>query len=387
MKVLFSSFGLILWWTMALYKSVYFVTSEPIKNIGNLRNYFIEHTASFTTFHFPLAFLERNSYLEQYSHGKMVRRKTFPRYKGSNKVLKVVSHYLYFYITLLLYVEKGSVVITDNPLFCFLHSVPSFFRNYTFIFLIGDYFPDHTGLMWLYNKMADFYNQHSSHVIYLSPPIEELYTRKIQQGSADRTWRRQISCGIVRKFDSDTKDIHIEHSLKLGFIGVLRQGLGLDMAFSYVAKNPHAGTLEIIGGGYGFEYYKNLAKELGIEDKIVFHGFVDDPASIMRTWDIALALYEYTPGNPSIYCEPTKIKDYLSYGLPVITTKTTYLYAEIEKYGAGEVIEETVESLARAVTTITKEYAKYIQGVDRMVDVYEYKQWYDTRFDFLRVRG
>lgn len=370
---------------MAKYQNIYFAISEPTKNIGNVRNYFIENTVSLTTFHFSHGYLDRQSYFEKYKNGERILRKTFPRYTGNNKFIKLILNYIYLYGVLFLYAEQKSFVIVDNPFFCFLSTVPSFFKKSTFIFLIGDYFPEHTGLMWLYNKMADFYNQHSSHVVYLSPPIEEIYTHKLVREYPDNAFRAQISLGIVRKFNTIKKRMLNSHAIKLGFIGVLRQGQGLDLVFRYLQENSHTCTLEVIGEGYALHFYKHLAKQLGISDQVVFRGFIDNPEAIIRTWDIGLALYEDRADNFSRYCEPTKIKEYLSYGLPVITTKATYFNTEIQTYGAGKVIEENVRSLSGAIDTIEREYSAYCRGVENIVNTYAYEQWYDKRFEFLRA--
>ena len=96
-----------------------------------------------------------------------------------------------------------------------------------------------------------------------------------------------------------------------------------------------------------------------------------------------MALYENTSDNVSKYCEPVKIKDYLEYGLPVITTKTTYMHKEIEKFHAGEVIDENVGSLKKAIDKIAKNYSLYEDGINQILNKYEYKKWYTKSFSFL----
>ena len=73
----------------------------------------------------------------------------------------------------------------------------------------------------------------------------------------------------------------------------------------------------------------------------------------------------------------------MSYGLPVITTGTTYFSKEISDFNAGQVINESTEELDKAIDDIVKNYKKYLEGVDRLVNKYEYSNWYDEMFKFI----
>jgi glycosyltransferase involved in cell wall biosynthesis len=362
-----------------MYKSIFFAVNEPIKNIGNIRNYFIANTETFVTFHFFHGYSDKASYVEKYKNGTLVARKVLPVSLFKHKNFKIFLHYLYFQIILFFYVDRESFVIVDNPIFCFLQSIHSFIKNQKFVFLIGDYFPEHTGFMWLYNKMADFYNIHSLYVIYLSPPIEKIYS-SLRNKKLHRT---QLSLGIA--------DLNVARSeyfptdmLRVGYMGSIRHGQGLGTLFKYIKHASVPIHLDIIGDGYELNFYKSLVNTLEIEDKVTFHGFALNREEIASSWHIAFALYDYHPSNVSLYCEPTKIKDYLSYGLPVITTKTTYFHKEIIAFGAGEIVEENSEDIDRAVLAIMSAHSTYKQGVKNIIKEYEYVSRYNRQLVFLQ---
>lgn len=367
------------------YKSVCLVATESIKDIGNLRNYLIEHSEHMTTFHFPLGYAKKASYTEQYSNGKKVYSREFPTYYGSSKAGKLISHYIYFVITLLLYTKRGSVVIVHNPIFCFLHSITSFWKEFRFVLFIGDYYPDNRGLMRVHHMLTNFYNRKLQHVIYLSPPLATIYGPKQSVPRHTKKYRKQMSLGIPQRFRSAPEQHRTPGEVRLGFIGVLREQQGLDILFQYLElEKAQNCSLEIIGDGYMLNHYKAVAERMGIQEKVTFYGFVDNPSNIIQHWDIGAALYQNTPDNLSIYCEPTKIKEYLSYGIPVITTCATYFSSEVHDHHAGEIIEETPSSVSAAIGTIMNEYPRYRNGAQALAKKYAHQAWYDTHFDFLR---
>lgn len=351
--------------------------------MGNIEAYLREHTKRLTTFHFYQAYTDKPSYSKQYTDGIITAALSFSLFQSSNKFVRLVLHYIYFTYILLTKTKRGVIVIIENPFFCILHSLFSFIKNAQFIFIIADYYPNKTGTMRFYHYLVNYYNRRMPHVIYLSPPLVEIYERARIQHRKPHQTTHQISVGIQKRFDKNLHEKEISTPIKIGFIGVIREQQGLDLLFEYLSDTDHTATIDIIGDGYKVPFYKTLAQELGIADRVIFHGFVKDPGDIMRSWTVGAALYEHKANNLSIFGEPTKIKEYLSYGLPVITTHATYLHTEIRKYAAGKVIHEHTSNLKEAIDEITSHYPHYLQGVEHMVDAYEYKQWYDKRLHTL----
>lgn len=358
------------------YTSIYYVIVDPIKNMGNVREYLIANTKRFVTFHFFAGYDPRQSYLCIYTEGKKVLQKPLPSYTGRNHVLKLLSNYLLYVFILFRYVRPDTSVLVANPIFCIGHRFFSIFKKLRFVFWIGDYYPDAAGFMKFYNALVLQYNRTLPYVLYESPPIEKIY----HQLAPKELYRKLVTLGIRSQLSP--KRVRKDRENVLGFIGVIRKQQGLDLMFQYL-KVSHNTRLEVIGDGYWLVYYKRLAASLGITHKVKFFGFVEDKKPIIANWDFGMALYENKTNNVSKYCEPTKIKDYLEYNLPVVTTRTTYFYTELEAFGAGVAVDETSQSIARAVRKIILNRSSFAAGVGKLVKKYEYSTWYAKHFSFL----
>lgn len=358
------------------YTSIYYVIVDPIKNMGNVREYLIANTKRFVTFHFFAGYDPRQSYLCIYTEGKKVLQKPLPSYTGRNHVLKLLSNYLLYVFILFRYVRPDTSVLVANPIFCIGHRFFSIFKKLRFVFWIGDYYPNVAGFMKFYNALVLQYNRTLPYVLYESPPIEKIYHQLAPKG----LYRKLVTLGIRSQLPS--KRVRKDPENVLGFIGVIRKQQGLDLMFQYL-KVSHNTRLEVIGDGYWLVYYKRRAASLGITHKVKFFGFVEDKKPIIANWDFGMALYENKTNNVSKYCEPTKIKDYLEYNLPVVTTRTTYFYTELEAFGAGVAVDETSQSIAKAVEKIILNRSSFAAGVGKLVKKYEYSTWYAKHFSFL----
>ena len=358
------------------YKSIYLVNADPIKNAGFLKDYFINNTENFVSFHFFPAYSKRACYMEKYADGRLVQKKEYNQYKGNNVLFKNGFNYLSFLYTSIFQVKNGSYLITNAPIYCIGNSFLRIMKSFEYVLWIGDYYSQNKFPMNIYNKILDSFNKKLKYVIYLSPSLKKIYyNKKICKSNGE-----VITLGIKKMFAK--KNSHLGKRTKLGFIGLIRKQQGLDLLFAYLAEKNNS-ELEVVGDGYYLSYYKNLAKKMKIQKKVKFYGSVEDFSNIFKKWDMGIALYENSEDNLSKYAEPTKIKDYLSYGLPVITTNATYFSKEVERYSAGIVINETTRDLDKAIDMIIKDYKKYLEGVDDLVIKYEYSKRYDNKFKFL----
>lgn len=361
------------------YKSLCLITNESIKNMGSLRDYFIQNTRHFVSFHYPHGYLSKQSYVDVYENGAHVYSHRFPKVIISSNTVKNFIYYVFVNYVLFRYVRKSAFVVVDNPLFCISSGLFRMFKGLRFIYWVGDYYPEVHGAMRLYAGLAYYFISHLPYVVFVSPPLKTVYARLV--GWKSERMRPVIGLGI-KKRQKAAKKLNSKE-IVLGFIGVIRSQQGLDLAFRYIKEEKHT-RLSIVGDGYWFAYYRALADKMGIKNKVTFYGFVEHPEKIIGTWDMGIALYEEGANNLSQYAEPTKIKDYLSFGLPVITTKTTYFAKEIEKYKAGIVINESPEALRAAALKIRVHYPQYVKGVKKIMTKYEYASWYDRKFAFIK---
>lgn len=142
-------------------------------------------------------------------------------------------------------------------------------------------------------------------------------------------------------------DVHeLDDKLVVLFLGRLHPGKGLDLlvkAFSKAASENKNAILLIAGPdeiGYKTEL-SGLAKELDLGDKVRFIDALagEEKDFVMKRANL-FALCSYSEGFP------ISVLEALSYGLPVVITKTCN-FEDVEKYRAGYVTTCNVESIAQ----------------------------------------
>jgi len=172
----------------------------------------------------------------------------------------------------------------------------------------------------------------------------------------------------------------------LGFIGVLKRSQGLDLIFDQgdaLTKRFKNISLEIIGGGPDGAYFRERSKNSPL--KVRFHGLQTDSKvkAILQNCTIGVATYIPEKNNVSYYGDPSKIKNYLSVGLPIITTNVFVFSKEIKQSNAGVIINYfNPKELVSAVATITRSYAKYQKSAKSLAEKYNYKKIYSSLFKF-----
>lgn len=73
---------------------------------------------------------------------------------------------------------------------------------------------------------------------------------------------------------------------------------------------------------------------------------------------LAIAMYDKKKDTFTYYADPTKLKDYLSAGLPILLTDIPHNALEIEKNKCGLIIKYDKVSISRAVVSLMKDEDK-----------------------------
>jgi len=129
-----------------------------------------------------------------------------------------------------------------------------------------------------------------------------------------------------------------ENMIKLLYQGVVVRGRGLDLSFEALTKNDKL-VLIILGAGEDLEYYKILARQMKISDRVYFAGKISQTELLNYTAgaDIGLALIDNISKN-NLYALPNKLFEYLMANLPVVVTNMPQMKEIVEKYQVGFVI-------------------------------------------------
>jgi len=136
-----------------------------------------------------------------------------------------------------------------------------------------------------------------------------------------------------------------EGRLRLMFISRLDPKKGLENLFTAMASLPETISLDVYGSGEaGYsESLKKLPANLGIADRVIFHGHVDGQAktAAFSSADL-LVLPSYSENFGMVVAEA------MAYGIPVITSHATP-WQRVEAMGCGRWIDNAPEAVAQAI--------------------------------------
>lgn len=186
---------------------------------------------------------------------------------------------------------------------------------------------------------------------------------------------RQVVVPIGNNFESikrlTVKEIN-RHAIV--YMGHLREKQGVELALEalpeVIAKVPQA-RLVIIGTGHLEESLKMRAKELAVESRVEFKGFIPDIAAVeamLAKCAVAVAPYVVDAQSFTQYTDPGKPKTYLAAGLPVVMTRVSQAAIEIEKAGAGIIINYDKKELAGAIVKLFSDDEAYQRYRDNAIN-------------------
>ncbi len=135
--------------------------------------------------------------------------------------------------------------------------------------------------------------------------------------------------------------------------------------------------LDVVGDGSLMPFLKKRAADLGVADRVRFHGKVkqSDVLELLRLGDIFCYPTAASEGFPKVVLEA------LSAGLPVITTRVSVLPMLIDD-SCGTIIEDTSPfAITSAVVRIASDKSRYYalsQGAVQRARGYTLERWRDT---------
>lgn len=252
------------------------------------------------------------------------------------------------------------------------------------IFWVWDYFPpQHPD--WkvrlartIYWKFDLFSTKASDKVCFLNKRLETL--RK----QAGIIKKNNLSSLVPIGTDPIPK-ISKKNECIIGHFGVLKKTQGLEYLFENLEtlqKRIPDLKVEIIGTGSDEDFFRKKSKPFS--QLITFHGYIQDEkqlSRIVRRWSAGLALYQPSDDNVSPWTDPSKVKYYLNFGIPVIISNVIDFALEIKKYNAGIVIPYgDNQALLNALTMIISNQEYYQKNALQLAQRYYYKKLYAKLF-------
>ncbi len=173
---------------------------------------------------------------------------------------------------------------------------------------------------------------------------------------------------------------------RLALLGALAPSKGVDLvieAYPEIRDKCPDIELYVIGrtpinaveDGVVYQPYEGRFLNLGDSVKLLGVKPHDEVFKILPEFDIGLALYKPYANNLSQWADPSRVKDYLACGLPVIITDVPEIAKDIRKFDAGIVTEYTPKALADAVNLLYSDAERFIQMRRNAIKYMENFRW------------
>jgi glycosyltransferase involved in cell wall biosynthesis len=362
------------------YKNILLVGS--ILHAGNSVEYFKQNTEKLVVFYFLGTLREEKDFIQVYESGKLINTKII----HAPRTPLIYHAYIYLaYLRSLIknFSHKDNIyVISFHPLFFIGNKFIRLFRNIIPVFWIADFLPKPSSIfLKFYQRVIMYYHKRNKINFYLGDKLNKLMNGKILRTKISRT----VMWGILL---DENNTVKVPKRYDLCFIGVVRKGHGLDFAFKLLQKHKSL-TIKILGECEGslFSHYQSLIKSYGIEKRVKFENRYYKNKELQKeisSCSIGIGLYDTSKDDPIYYTDPGKIKTYTQFGLPIIMTNTSEIVPYINKFKAGEITGQSVDSFYNCVNKIKKNYQKYLKGVDNFNTYFEYNRYYNEAFRILK---
>ena len=196
-----------------------------------------------------------------------------------------------------------------------------------------------------------------------------------------------VPIGVQESFMM-TKRPEARNRSNLVFVGSLTKEKGVDLAIRgmpSVLKRAPAAHLIIVGSGPEEAYLRHLTEELGLVKHVTFAGKMthQQVLPVLEQSGVGLAVYSMSRESSLWTTEPTKPKEYIAAGLPVVTTRIVEYADLIESTGAGLVINFEVGEFANAIVTLVTDenaYSRCQEGAKRLAENFAWGKILDELF-------
>ncbi len=378
-------------------KSIIYVNFAPYDNAGRILDYLKEQFPVVILFSFDFHRLNKRSqsnYLKVFQNGREMQETKLFKLPTPEAILFISLPFITVLIgiQMLWYILKlkrrfgqFDIYLTVNAFTAWvgniLRSLKVVQRT---IFWVWDYYPPGFPnwnirlARWAYWKFDKISSTSSDSTVFLNKRLIELR----QQIGVLSTKKKYPIVSIGTNIGS----ISLAKKNIIGHLGVLKRSQGLDLLFdnleTLIRRIPDL-KIEIIGSGPDENHFKSRAKRF---QQVNFFGLVKDDNAvdkIIRNWSLGIATYLPDISNAAYWTDPSKIKAYISQGVPVVTTSITPFSEEIKKSGAGVIVDYfDSQEFVDGVFTILQSQKKFKNRAYKFSKQYYYKDIYPRLFYF-----
>jgi glycosyltransferase involved in cell wall biosynthesis len=152
--------------------------------------------------------------------------------------------------------------------------------------------------------------------------------------------------------------------LRIVFVGQLASFKGVQRAIAVMAKLETPATLELIGDGPERPQFEQLARELGIVDRVVFRGW-QPPAEVRAAF--ARAHIQLLPTASEGW--PKVLAEGMAYGVVPVTSAVSSIPQYIERFGCGVALApDDIDGFVHAIDRYAAEPARWKSESKRAVE-------------------
>lgn len=351
-------------------------TYSSLQSVGHTMEYFAKYTKKLVVFIIMPRVNGMQNIVRVYKEGALESEHNV--LSSTNIVFYYILWWYFQTVFLFRYFTSSEkiFVLAGHPIAFMGMSFMKFFRNITYAYWIGDYFPPVHWSLILFEKLKKYYHTKVTYTYYLSDRLNELYNGRLVSEPGKRT----VMWG-VRPFTGTHKAPVKQY--RLLFVGVIRPSQGIEDLLLY-AKESSDVYVSILGSCEKdlYDKYMSIIHAYGISKRVWFPNvFIDDARlrQIAQTHHVGIALYETGLHTATHYTDPGKIKTYLELGLPVVMTDTSAIAPYIKQYSAGEVVRE-ISDVPEALRSIKLSFLRYQNGVYKLSRFLGFESHYKHAF-------
>lgn len=207
-------------------------------------------------------------------------------------------------------------------------------------------------LNFLYQKINNYSLKHADEIWSVTVRLLNLQVEK----GALTSKIKHVPVGV--KNGKDITQYKFFDYKALVFLGALEKTKGIESiikAWPHLIKKDLRFRLIVIGKTPGnSRYYEDI---LGSMPNVEILGVLphQEVLKILPKYGIGLAPYTRDDSTVSFYGDPSRIKDYLVCGLPVVVTRTPEISSYIEKSQAGKVIDFSIQGLIDGIESLIQD--------------------------------
>lgn len=344
---------------------------------GHIDEYFMRESEELLVLIVPPRVGEHRCLARYYRDGRLLEERPL---RSSQKSIPYYLLWYINYVRLLLAFSKRNeetLILSGHPIMFFGGYILKLLRPLTYVFWIGDYFPECRLTIRLYEALKRWLQKRVAFTFYLSDAINRVMNGGI---IINTDKRRTVMWGVKPWPAQDPPPLE---PFTLLFVGLIRQGQGLEQLFTFLSQQ-RAYRLRLIGVGAP-EYIAALERQvekLHLANRVYFPNRFFSQEELLaeaRLCHVGMALYDTTASNFTHYADPGKVKAYAEMHLPVVMTRISDIAPIVEVCGSGVVIAG-VDELEEALVSIREKYAHYRSGVQRFNARFEYMSYYNAAF-------